>query len=430
VRVVKDDLGARLRTRQTTVTLLLVVGLTLAFAYAVRLSYFGAEDITNAFGYQSAVVSAQRDSELLEVEQFDRQAPARVLRPFESLLALDLHNIDSLADTEAERAPAFKFPATRESYEALTAELVKRQQYGEDRFTATVRGNRHSRDLSNALFAFVALLFAFLSGRLRRTIEEGRSLVERLQRAFVSRRREIPGVDLGSVLISATRGSSVGGDTHDAFTLDRRTAMFLVADVSGKGIDAAVDTALIKYTIRTLFSVDPDPASILHRFAKMYEASAESAETFVVLFLAVVDLLDGTVRYASAGHEPAWTILGQDVIALAPTGPIVHSELGTGYETRELHLRPGDAIVIATDGLTESRDGRGEHLGTSGVIVWLSELSGSAQSMADAIVRRLRKRSSRITDDLAILVVRFAPEKRPAAATPAIEAPVGEVILP
>jgi serine phosphatase RsbU (regulator of sigma subunit) len=425
---VKDDLGARLRTRQTTVTLLLVVGLTLAFVYAVRLSYFGAEDITNAFGYQSAVVSAQRDSELLEVEQFDRQAPAPVLRPFESLLALDLHNIDTLADTEPERAPPFRFPATRESYEALTAALVKRQQYGEDRFTATVRGNRHSRDLSNALFAVVALLFAFLSGRLRRTIEEGRSLVERLQRAFISRRREIPGVDLGSVLLSATRGSSVGGDTHDAFTLDRKTAMFLVADVSGKGIDAAVDTALIKYTIRTLFSVEPDPASILTRFAEMYEASAENLETFVVLFLAVVDLRDGTVRYASAGHEPAWTILGQDVVALAPTGPIVHSELVPAFETRELHLRPGDALVIATDGLTESRDGRGRQLGTSGVIVWLSELSGSAQNIADSIVRRLRKRSSRITDDLAILVVRYAP----GTAAPAVisEAPIGAAVRP
>jgi len=118
------------------------------------------------------------------------------------------------------------------------------------------------------------------------------------------------------------------------------------------------------------------------------------------------------------------------VIALAPTGPIVHSELGTGYETRELHLRPGDALVIATDGLTESRDARGQHLGTTGVIVWLSELTGSAQNIADAIVRRLRKRSSRITDDLAILVVRFSPEKRSPTAVAPIETPVGGATRP
>jgi serine phosphatase RsbU (regulator of sigma subunit) len=79
-----------------------------------------------------------------------------------------------------------------------------------------------------------------------------------------------------------------------------------------------------------------------------------------------------------------------------------------------LQLQAGDALVITTDGLTESRDARGNLLGSDGVALWLAEMRGSAQSMADAIVRRLRKRSSRITDDLAILIVRFAPPAAPA----------------
>lgn len=428
--VVKTELGALFVSRQAAITILLVLGLAAAFAYAVRLSYFGATDITNAFAYQTSVVAAQRDSELLEVEQFDRRASQAQLRPYETLLASDLQRIDAFADTEAERAPYFAFPATEQGYEALTADLERRQDLGKDRFEATVRGNRHSRDLSNALFAFVALLFASVVGRLRRTIEEGRSLVERLQRAFISRRPEIPGVDLGSVLLSATRGSNVGGDTHDAFALDGRSAMFLVADVSGKGIEAAVDTALIKYTIRTLFSVDSDPGSILARFSRMYDASAQDPETFVVLFLAVLDLADGTVRYASAGHEPAWAMIGQEVVVLPPTGSIVNAELPTDFKTRELHLQPGDALVIATDGLTESRDARGQQLGASGVSIWLSELSGSAQTMADAIVRRLRRRSSRIADDLAILVIRFVPGPRRAALVAPAEQAVGAAAPP
>jgi serine phosphatase RsbU (regulator of sigma subunit) len=426
VRTVKARFAGRLPSRQTTVTLLLVLGLAIAFAYAVELSYFGATDITNAFTYQSTVVAAQRDSELLQAEQFDREASAALLRPFQTLLANDLGRIETFAETQAERPPPFKFPATRASYEELSAQLEERSQLGRDRFAATVAANTHSRDLSNAMFAFVALLFAVVVGRLRRTIEQGQSLVERLQRAFISRKREIRNIDLGSVLLSATRGSNVGGDTHDAFTLDNRHAMFMVADVSGKGIEAAVDTALIKYTIRTLFSLDPDPASILTRFARMYEASAENAsETFVVLFLALVNLDDGTVRYASAGHEPAWAIIGQDVTTLPPTGSIVNSELTANFETHELHLRPGDALVVTTDGLTESRDARGQQLGASGVVVWLSELGGSAQAMADAIVRRLRKRSSRIGDDLAILVVRFNPRDRPGAVPPRAQTAIG-----
>lgn len=399
---------------QVTVTLLLVLGLTAAFGYAIRLSYYGAMDIRSAFAYQSSVVAAQRDSELLEVEQFDRRSSTIELQPYEALLSTDLGFIDAHADAEGERAPKFSFPATRQSYENLTSELEEREKFGQDRFTATVLANTHSRDISNALFAVVALLFAVVVGRLRRTVQEGRSIVERLQRAFLARRRDLPSVDLGSVLISSTRGSTVGGDTHDAFTLDRIHAMFLVADVSGKGIDAAVDTALIKYTIRTLFAVDRDPAGILTKFAEIYDASADSSETFVVLFLAVLDLGTGMLEYASAGHEPAWVITNGRVRTLPPTGSIVNAALEPIFETCRLQLQAGDALVITTDGLTESRDARGNLLGSDGVALWLAEMRGSAQSMADAIVRRLRKRSSRITDDLAILIVRFAPPAAPA----------------
>ncbi len=396
-------------SRHTAITLSYVFGLVALFVYATYLSYYGGVDVNNAFMYQSAVVAAQRDSELLQVEQVEHRAGADALRPYEKLLATDLDRIDAIANARIERAPSFQFPATNADYDRLTRDLLVLEKLGQRRFESTVLSNTRTRDLSNVLFALLALLFVMLVGRLRRAVEEGRLLVQRLQRAFIARRREIPGVDVGSVLLSATRGSNVGGDTHDAFTLDRKHGMFLVADVSGKGIDAAVDTAFIKYSVRTLFSEEHDPGVILSKFARMYAASAESLESFVVMFLAVVDLENGTVRYASAGHEPAWAIIDQDVVQLPATGPIVGIEIASTYETRTLHLRYGDSLVVSTDGLTESRDARGAFLGADAVTVWLSEISGSAQRVADAIVKRLKKRSSRISDDLAILVVRFAP---------------------
>lgn len=402
-------------SRQTAVTLLFVAGLLVAFGYATYLSYYGSIGIRNAFAYQSEVVSAQRDSEVLQGLQLDLRASTSDLRQQRKLLFSDLERIDRDAATPEQRAPAFRLPAGQKDFERLVNELKARQVLGEERFDATVRRNTQTRDISNAMFALVALLFTVIVGRLRSRLEEGRSLVARLQRAFISRRRPIENVDIGSVLISATRGSNVGGDTHDAFTLDRRYAMFLVADVSGKGIDAAVDTALIKYSVRTLFSEERDPGIVLSKFARLYAASAEKPETFVVMFLAVLDLVDGTVRYASAGHEPAWVLLGQDVATLPPTGPIVNIELESAYETRTIHLTHGDALVVSTDGLTESRDSRGNLLGADAVSMWIGDLSGDAQTMADSIVKRLRRRSSSITDDLAILVVRYAPTVRPGA---------------
>ena len=399
-------------SRQAVITLSLVVGLLAAFVVATRLSYYGGVNITNAFKYQSAVVAAQRDTDLLQVEQVEHHAVPDALRPLEKILAIDLGLVDSIADDVAQRSPTFGFPATNADYDRLTRELKVREILGQNRFDAIVARNTQTRDYSNALFAIVALLFVVIVGRLRRVVEEGRLLVQRLQAAFLSRRRELQNVEIGTVLLSATIGSNVGGDTHDAFSLDGRHAMFLVADASGKGIDAAVDTAFVTYSIRTLFSENHDPGVILSKFAHLYAQSVDRPESFVVMFLAVLDLETGRLQYASAGHEPAWAIIGQDVASLPATGPIVGIEEAPVYATRELHLRYGDALAVSTDGLTESRDPRGEFLGADGVTVWLSEISGSAQRMADAIVKRLQRRSSRITDDLAILIVRYTPAVR------------------
>ena len=401
-------------SQRTVLTLGLVAGLLLAFAGATYLSYYGEVRINDAFNYQSAVVAAQRDSEVLETEQFDRKSSIQELRPYEKLLDEDLVRLDQIAQIPEEKAPHFGFPATRDDYERLTEQLKVREALGAQRFERTVARNTQTRDLSNALFALVALLFVVLQGRLRRRIEENRSLVERLQRAFISRRREVPNIDAGSVLISATRGSYVGGDLHDVYTYDGRHAMFLVADVSGKGIEAAVDTALIKYSVRALFTEFTDPGVVLGKFAAMYSRTASNPEMFVVAFLGVIDITDGSVRYASAGHEPAWAAFGHDVIQLPPTGPVIGIEDESVYETQLLHLRAGDRIVVSTDGLTESRDTRGRLLGAEGVKAWLAELSGTAQQIADAIVKRLRRRSRRIGDDLAILVVRYELVPAPA----------------
>ncbi|MBC5800917.1 MAG: serine/threonine-protein phosphatase [Candidatus Eremiobacteraeota bacterium] len=412
-------------TRRTLVTLVLFVGLLAAFAFATYLSYWGGVGIRDAFAYQSAVVAAQRDSELLEVEQFERRSSPEDVRPYEKLLASDLERVDGIAQTDGERAPHFAFPAGRDQYERLTAELLRREALGQQRFDTTVSVNTRTRDLSNGLFAVVALLFALVVGRLRRVVDESRVVVEGLQKAVLSKRRDVPNVDVGSVLLSATQGSNVGGDTYDAFTFDRRHAMFLVADVSGKGLAAAVDTALVKYSIRTLFSEHHDPGEVLARFGALYARSADRPETFVVLFLAVIDLQTGCLRYASAGHEPAWLRRSAAVTQLAPTGPIVGIEDEPQYGTCELMLAEDDLLIVTTDGLTESRDAHRQFLGPQGAANWFTDLDGNAQMMADTIVRRLRHRSRRIADDLAILVVRYAPSARGEAPNRVLETATG-----
>lgn len=393
----------------TLYTVALASGLVLALVWALYLSYWGGIDVRNAFDYQSAIVAAQRDAELLEVEQNDRKGLPPQLRPYEKLLDSDLTRIDAVAVSETQRAPVFHFPGTVTGYQRLDERLRALEELGRRRFRDAASSNVRTRDASNVLFALVALLFTIVQERLRRRIEENRTLVERLQRAFISRHGDLPNVGVGSVLISATQGSQIGGDLFDVFSYDGRLGAFLVADVSGKGIDAAVDTAFIKYAIRALFSERSDPGDVLTRFAAIYSHNAESDDTFVVLFLGVIDTETGAVRYASAGHEPAWVRSAGEVRILAPTGPLIGVIPDTHYESHAFTLEPGDEILISTDGLTESRDARGRLLEAAGVRAWFCEIDRDAQGTADAIVQRLRKRSRRIDDDLAILVLRYEP---------------------
>jgi serine phosphatase RsbU (regulator of sigma subunit) len=397
-------------------TLALALGLLVAFIWATYLSYWGGQSVSNAFQYQTSVVSAQRDADILA------NAQGKDVSFLEKLLDSDLLRIDSFAETEAERSPPFGFPATSERFGQLDVALKDRQALGEARFDKAIAQNGYTRNLSNALFAIVALLFTLVQARLRRRLQEGRSVVESLQRAFLSRRIELPNVSLGTVLISATAGSEVGGDLFDVYAIDDRYGSFLIADVSGKGIDAAVDTAFIKYSIRTLVGESRDPGAVLTKFAALFERNIERSETFVVLFLGVIDTLTGQVTYASAGHEPAWLRHGREVRRLEPTGPIVGIMSDVEYESSIAQLVPGDSILISTDGLTESRNARGVQLGAEGVAGWFREIDGDAQASAETIVQRLRRRSRRITDDLAILIVRYSPKLVPAVSSRVVAA--------
>jgi hypothetical protein len=401
----------------TLFTIGLAIAVVAAFGYATYLSYWGGLSVDNAFKYQSAVVEAQRDADVLSAELSNPAFPRSELRAQEKFLDSDLALIDQFAESKAEKPPPFKVPGTAVEYANLEEDLRGLQDLGQRRFSASVDSNINTRNLSNGLFAIVALSFTFLQHRLRRTIELERATVEKLQSSLISY-SNLPNVDIGKHLVSA-EGALIGGDIFDVYDIDGRHGSFLVADVSGKGLSAAVDTAFIKYAIRALLGAEQDPGRVLNRFSALYERNAQRIDTFVVLFLGVIDTRTGDVRYASAGHEPAWLRTGSHVEILPPTGPLIGVMPESMFETRTLKLAPGDTLLVSTDGLTESRDARDRMLDAEGVRRWLEEIEAKAQSTADFIVDRLHSRTSAIEDDLALLVIRYDP-KTPAAAEPVL----------
>ncbi|HEX2162015.1 MAG TPA: PP2C family protein-serine/threonine phosphatase [Thermoleophilaceae bacterium] len=149
----------------------------------------------------------------------------------------------------------------------------------------------------------------------------------------------------------------VGGDWHDAIRLDPDRVAIVVGDVVGRGIDAAATMGQLRSAILALASTGMAPAGLLARLDTFVERVA-SAWMGTVLY-AEVDLSDGGVRYASAGHPPPVLVQpGEHPRALwdGRSTPLGAGSGGVARDEAVLALRPGGRLLLFTDGLVERRD--------------------------------------------------------------------------
>ena len=257
------------------------------------------------------------------------------------------------------------------------------------------------------LFAVLGLYLAASRSAAVAALIRERTVVDTLQVVLRSGWESLPGAEIGTAYVSATAEAKVGGDLFDVWRLDDR-GFVLIADVSGKGIDAAVGTAFVKYAIRTLAAEEIDPAVIVRKFNRLYCEMTQDPSQFVVLLLGVLDGDARLLRYTSAGHGGAFLRRGGTVRQLPVSGPIVGMAPRSEYRTEVLELRPRDTLLLATDGLSEARNDDGDLLGDDLAMQLVAQASDDPQTLCDEIVDRVRDRSGgRILDDLAILAVRI-----------------------
>ena len=187
----------------------------------------------------------------------------------------------------------------------------------------------------------------------------------------------------------------------------RRTrAGSLIADASGKGIQAARHAAFVQYAIRALAAEQADPGVVVERFNRLFIDTFDDPSIFVVMFLGRYDSRSRELRYVGAGHSAAFVRRGTTVELLPPTGPIAGLDKATTYAVGSVVLPIGATVVLATDGLTEARDGGGTFLGDDGVAEILGGAPLDAQGICDLLVAEAERRyNGVIADDLAILAM-------------------------
>jgi serine phosphatase RsbU (regulator of sigma subunit) len=274
-----------------------------------------------------------------------------------------------------------------------------------------------------------ALLFTALIGGLiygwhfyrsalaRARAEEEMALARRIQRGFLLTafprrpRLEVHAVNLSS--------REVSGDFYDVVPAGDDAFLVAVADVSGKGVPAALLSSMLQASLRTQAGRESSTAAIL-RDVNALVCGSTSRQQFATFFVARVDERALTLTYTNAGHNPPVLVRdGAPPCRLTAGGTIVGMIDDIGFEEETVGLRPGDRVFIYTDGLSEAEAPDGAMFGDDRVAHMVSALPADlgAEAVCGEALARLRDwlGGREPGDDVTVLALRVRPDDAPPA---------------
>ncbi len=158
----------------------------------------------------------------------------------------------------------------------------------------------------------------------------------------------------------------VGGDYYDFFNLDNNKLGFVVADVSGKGISAAFIMAEVKGIFESLSKIILKPSELLVKVNDVLKDSLDK-KSFVTVIYGVLDLNDGIINFARAGHPPVILSSNEKIERLQPNGIGIGLDYSSGFantlKEMQIKLLNGDIIAFYSDGIPEAKNARDEDFG-------------------------------------------------------------------
>jgi phosphoserine phosphatase RsbU/P len=242
--------------------------------------------------------------------------------------------------------------------------------------------------------------------RERQRLEQEIGIARDIQQALLPKNfRDFPHIAVSGVNFPCL---SVGGDYFDVFPLDDRRTAFLLADVSGKGLGAALVTTMLQGALSGM-TLGTDPARVLNHVNRFLCDHVEVGR-YATMFFGIIDDV-GRLEYINAGH-PSPVLLRNETAEEAftegsfPVGLVPEAE----FCTSKLQLEPNDTLVLYSDGVTEAMD-PDEQL--YGVARLRDVLLGKNEMPLDEIQKTVLEsvenfaRGARQADDLTMLLVRF-----------------------
>lgn len=238
------------------------------------------------------------------------------------------------------------------------------------------------------------------------------ALAWEIQASFLpDRLPELPGWQLDATLEPARETS---GDFYDVIPLPNGRLGILVADVSGKGMGAALFMALSRTLIRTYaLQYDTQPERVLSAANRRILADTNTS-LFVTVFYGILDPEGGALTYSNAGHNPAFVLNPRrrdSIQQLFSTGIPLGMLGDVTWEQAQVQLNPDDVFVLYSDGVTEAQDRQEAFFGAERLLrIVQANLDGSAETIRAAIIGAVRDFTREAPharmDDITLMVVR------------------------
>ncbi|TGL50664.1 serine/threonine protein phosphatase [Leptospira wolffii] len=242
-------------------------------------------------------------------------------------------------------------------------------------------------------------------------IEQELKIARELQESILPER--VPEVKNLKLSVRSEFASSVGGDFYDFQYLDSGKLGIFLSDVSGHGIPAAIIASMVKLAFSIESRKNDDPAEVLRSINR--SLSGKYGKHFITAAYLLVDGETGRVVYSNAGHPPVVSIARESGEAreIFLPGWIMGMDPNLKNSVIDFQMKPGDRLVIYTDGITEARSVAGEIYGFQKFYKLLEEnISISGEKLADLLFSTIRKfagNRKHFEDDLTLIILDYQP---------------------
>jgi PAS domain S-box-containing protein len=380
-----------------------------------RIADWCAVEIANEWGLLQQVALAHVDPEKVALGERMRQryppkpdevtGVAAVIRTGRSELYSEISDeLLEQADLEDEQLRLVREVGLRSAM--IVPMRIGERVLGAISFVAAESGRRFDEDD-----------LAFAEGVARRAataVDNARLYTERNRIAQTLQRSLLPdllpdlaGWELEASYAAGERGSEVGGDFYDVFDVEDGF-MVVLGDVTGRGVDAAALTAMVRHTARTGARFDARPATLLALVNRVLCEQPRLAP--VTLVCARIDPRPrgAHITLASAGHPLPLLRRANAAIELLGTNDLLLGVVeGEQWHEHEADLEPGDALLFYTDGVTDT-PGEDDRFGEARLLDVVKRAGGSPVALLSAVEAALLAfRAGDVSDDRALLALRF-----------------------